>query len=900
MLACEWNVLERPNNLVAGEGGVLGWLNQPASGPSWSPTDLTNAWAWYDPKDTTSLFKDASENTELVENKLVATSDNFLNTVGTSGAYASTPYESAYSITGDIDIRAKVTLPVATQGAGTFYLLTRWSTGGNSWLFRNQGNRLWFTFTSAGGTTSTNAYTTVDLLIEANVEIWYRVVRTKSDGVITFYKSTDDAETWEQIGAPRDNADGVDMYVGTSEVRVGTTTGISRNYRTHRAQIYNNALGDGTGLVYDADFSVPAKNALSFTESSDTGATVTINGAAKITNAGVSSGSFLECYGTNASGATVANNAAQNTSGDYEAIVKVNMPDIATGGNHGFICQRQGAQFKAAFYMNSVGRLQFICMNTSVQYSSVASDALTYTGGSVVWFKVTRISATGVIAFYESTDGVTWTARGGGAGAYSGDLFASTDDVNIGRLYPTNTWQLIGRIYRATVNEGIDGTATMDVDFEAETAGTTAFTESSDTGAAVTVDTDAVIADEIPNIGLMLDGTSGNCASIPDNAAFSAPSNLDMWADITAVDNDSGSTQILHGHYNNITGNRSYYLSISTGGDLSLTLGDAASGGGSAVTKVSTAKISTVFANLERCQVRGTWEGTGGLVNFYTRANSGAAWAQLGTADIASGVTGALHDAASPYAFGANGQLTQSMFTGNIYRAVMSDTIGGAAIIDADFTRQAKLATEFTESASGLTVTINQTAIAFPARIHGDRDMYQGTSSKLPTFSTVNGRTGLLFDGSNDYIKTASANLTQPVGVYYAGEVVAWSLNKRMLDGEANLAMDFYMGATTPNITIHAGAYSASTAYPVGAAAIMTAVVNGASTDFRLNKTVGSVGTNAGTVDPLGFTVGAAGGGGSNANIFMSELILTDTTADDTTAQDVVIDYMATANSISV
>jgi hypothetical protein len=696
MLACEWNVLERPNNLVAGEGGVLGWLNQPASGPSWSPTDLTNAWAWYDPKDTTSLFKDASENTELVENKLVATSDNFLNTVGTSGAYASTPYESAYSITGDIDIRAKVTLPVATQGAGTFYLLTRWSTGGNSWLFRNQGNRLWFTFTSAGGTTSTNAYTTVDLLIEANVEIWYRVVRTKSDGVITFYKSTDDAETWEQIGAPRDNADGVDMYVGTSEVRVGTTTGISRNYRTHRAQIYNNALGDGTGLVYDADFSVPAKNALSFTESSDTGATVTINGAAKITNAGVE----------------------------------------------------------------------------------------------------------------------------------------------------------------------VDG--------------------------------------EIPNIGLMLDGTNGNCASIPDNAAFSAPSNLDMWADITAVDNDSGSTQILHGHYNNITGNRSYYLSISTGGDLSLTLGDAASGGGSAVTKVSTAKISTVFANLERCQVRGTWEGTGGLVNFYTRANSGAAWAQLGTADIASGVTGALHDAASPYAFGANGQLTQSMFTGNIYRAVMSDTIGGAAIIDADFTRQAKLATEFTESASGLTVTINQTAIAFPARIHGDRDMYQGTSSKLPTFSTVNGRTGLLFDGSNDYIKTASANLTQPVGVYYAGEVVAWSLNKRMLDGEANLAMDFYMGATTPNITIHAGAYSASTAYPVGAAAIMTAVVNGASTDFRLNKTVGSVGTNAGTVDPLGFTVGAAGGGGSNANIFMSELILTDTTADDTTAQDVVIDYMATANSISV
>jgi surface protein len=29
MLACEWNVLERPNNLVAGEGGVLGWIDAP-------------------------------------------------------------------------------------------------------------------------------------------------------------------------------------------------------------------------------------------------------------------------------------------------------------------------------------------------------------------------------------------------------------------------------------------------------------------------------------------------------------------------------------------------------------------------------------------------------------------------------------------------------------------------------------------------------------------------------------------------------------------------------------------------------------------------------------------------------------------------------------------------------
>jgi hypothetical protein len=49
--------------------------------------------------------------------------------------------------------------------------------------------------------------------------------------------------------------------------------------RVYRAQVRNNVLDDGTGIVFDADFSAKAVGANTFVESSTNAATVTINGA---------------------------------------------------------------------------------------------------------------------------------------------------------------------------------------------------------------------------------------------------------------------------------------------------------------------------------------------------------------------------------------------------------------------------------------------------------------------------------------------------------------------------------------------------------------------------------------------------------------------------------------------
>jgi hypothetical protein len=67
-------------------------------------------------------------------------------------------------------------------------------------------------------------------------------------------------------------------------------------------------------------------------------------------------------------------------------------------------------------------------------------------------------------------------------------------------------------------------------------------------------------------------------------------------------------------------------------------------------------------------------------------------------------------------------------------------TVQANNTFDMDFTLAAKLATSVTAS-TGQTVTINQTATALPARIHGARDLYMGSASDQPKY--------LGYDGTN-------------------------------------------------------------------------------------------------------------------------------------------------------
>jgi len=148
---------------------------------------------------------------------------------------------------------------------------------------------------------------------------------------------------------------------------------------------------------------------------------------------------------------------------------------------------------------------------------------------------------------------------------------------------------------------------------------------------------------------------------------------------------------------------------------------------------------------------------------------------------------------------------------------------------------------------------------------------------------TINGgahivtRTGLYFDGSNDYLKTAAMSLSQPESVYFVGEQVTWTSNDKIYDGNGaseRMAMLQYTGGATPQLAWFAGTTAGPyTTWAVKTVASVLGLFNGASGYFRVNRVAAdaaSVNTNPGN----GLTVGAAYDGSANGNIFVSELAI--------------------------
>jgi len=92
--------------------------------------------------------------------------------------------------------------------------------------------------------------------------------------------------------------------------------------------------------------------------------------------------------------------------------------------------------------------------------------------------------------------------------------------------------------------------------------------------------------------------------------------------------------------------------------------------------------VSTVghsFANNTLAYIKVTHDTTNGIVKFFT-STDGITYNQLGTnVSITSGVT---TDTSTPLCIGANSNGASNSFTGKVYRATISNSIGGAPVVD--------------------------------------------------------------------------------------------------------------------------------------------------------------------------------------------------------------------------
>ena len=178
---------------------------------------------------------------------------------GVGGTYLSTPDSAAVSVTGDIDIRCRVALTdytAASEGA----LVTKYGAAGQRSFrfFVDTAGRLNFNM-STDGTANTGWQWQAGPTFVDGTTYWVRTTRTAA-GTLRFFYAADQPTmptSWTEAGLSQTLSAGQNLFDSTSPVEIGSMTlGTAHlaNGVFKRAQIRNNVLDDGSGIVFDTDF----------------------------------------------------------------------------------------------------------------------------------------------------------------------------------------------------------------------------------------------------------------------------------------------------------------------------------------------------------------------------------------------------------------------------------------------------------------------------------------------------------------------------------------------------------------------------------------------------------------------------------------------------------------------
>lgn len=286
---------------------------------------------------------------------------------------------------------------------------------------------------------------------------------------------------------------------------------------------------------------------------------------------------------------------------------------------------------------------------------------------------------------------------------------------------------------------------------------------------------------------------------------------------------------------------------------------------------------------------------SGNTVRFYTANDTGnntepSSWSQLGSDVTNAGTTSVFDSASQVLAVGSRATLGGNTLNGCIFYASVRGNIGGAISQYFDPSASAKFASSVVSG--GTTWTINSSG-DLGARICGQRDLVQLTASKQPLYTAASGSTPayLTFDGTDDYMRTAQFMQPQPVTRYTVARQISWTSGRYLWDGAAGANSGATIQTTaSPQVNLNAGSSAAgNTDWAVGTDAVITSVLNGASSSIRVNRGTATTG-NAGSTSQSGITIGASGAVivANFGNLRFNECI-SYTVAQDSTVQNRVV-----------
>jgi hypothetical protein len=247
---------------------------------------------------------------------------------GVTGQYASAPDSAAFSITGDIDIKVKVTLPDWTPATAPIFVAKRQDAGNQqSFYFQIFGAGTLTIGTSATGAGPILENTsTVATGVSDGATKWIRATLDVNDGagnrVAKFYTS-DNGTTWTQLGTTVTTAGTASIFDSTSPLEIGSrNAGVNNlmNGTVHEVIIQSayDTANNTASLVFDADFDAQTPETTSFVESSSNAATVTMQN----TNPTVTINTTRYTYGIpNAQSGTISTTSLGSGSDRYQRFV---------------------------------------------------------------------------------------------------------------------------------------------------------------------------------------------------------------------------------------------------------------------------------------------------------------------------------------------------------------------------------------------------------------------------------------------------------------------------------------------------------------------------------------------------------------------------------------------------
>lgn len=202
-------------------------------------------------------------------------------------------------------------------------------------------------------------------------------------------------------------------------------------------------------------------------------------------------GSGLSLTGTVGNYASSPNAAPLQITGDIDLRCKVSLDDWTPSTDNNLIAKEVNTILRAyRFYVLPSGALAIlVSFNGTDFFVANSSIATGITDGSTKWVRATRAAATGLVTFFLSDDGTTWTQLGATVSGTAGNIFNSSSPLDIGSRHTGTSLLTKGTIYRAQILNGIDGTLAFDANFENVSEYSAKMIESSANAAVVTLNT---------------------------------------------------------------------------------------------------------------------------------------------------------------------------------------------------------------------------------------------------------------------------------------------------------------------------------------------------------------------------------------------------------------------------